>query len=288
MRKSLIPRTMVGGRSLPRVLIGTNWLLGYSHTGPAADRMITRKHADASSIAEVLCTWQSHGVDALMAPLHAKNELLDAVHMAEDRTQIPMILIDTPVIDVDDSQTARKNARKTIRESRTMGAEFCLIHHASCEQLVDKNKQCIRRLPDYLSMIREEGMIPGLSAHMPEIVLYSDQNEYDVETYIQIYNCFGFMMQVEVEQIARIIHNARKPVMTIKPMAAGRVTPYVGINFSLATLRDCDMITVGAFTSDEAHEDAQIALAAIEGRFPDVVGHRASPAQTQSILGGMG
>ncbi len=38
-------------------------------------------------------------------------------------------------------------------------------------------------------MIRQHGMIPGLSAHMPELILYSDENEYDVETYIQIYNC---------------------------------------------------------------------------------------------------
>ena len=41
-------------------------------------------------------------------------------------------------------------------------------------------------------MIRDHGMIPGLSAHMPELVVFSDLNGYDVETYIQIYNCAGF------------------------------------------------------------------------------------------------
>ena len=30
------PRTEVAGVSLPRLLIGTNWLLGWSHTGAAA------------------------------------------------------------------------------------------------------------------------------------------------------------------------------------------------------------------------------------------------------------
>ena len=64
-------------------------------------------------------------------------------------------------------------------------------------------------------------MIPGLSTHMPESVIY-DRNGLDVETYIQMYNAAGFMMQVEVDWVMRIIRDAKKPVMTIKPMAAGR------------------------------------------------------------------
>ena len=31
------PRTQVEGVSLSRMLIGTNWLLGWSHTSPSAD-----------------------------------------------------------------------------------------------------------------------------------------------------------------------------------------------------------------------------------------------------------
>ena len=49
---------------------------------------------------------------------------------------------------------------------------------------MNKNLGQIPRLPDYLSMIRDAGMLPGLSAHMPELIIYSDENEYDVETYI--------------------------------------------------------------------------------------------------------
>jgi len=45
----------------------------------------------------------------------------------------------------------------------------------------------------------------------------------------------GYLMQIEVELLHRIVWNAKKPVMTIKPMAAGRVKPFVGISFSNAT-----------------------------------------------------
>jgi hypothetical protein len=131
-------------------------------------------------------------------------------------------------------------------------------------------------------MIREYGLIPGLSAHMPEIIQYSDLNEYDVETYIQIFNCVGFMMQVEIESVIRIIHEAKKPVMTIKPMGAGRTTPYVGLTFNWNVLREKDMITVGCINEHEAHEDVEISLAALEKRLPNLEG-RSSPAKTSII-----
>jgi hypothetical protein len=142
-----------------------------------------------------------------------------------------------------------------------------------------KNTSTIDRLPDYLSMIRENGLIPGLSAHMPELIVYSDLNHYDVETYIQIYNCAGFLMQVVIEYIHKVIHNAKKPVMTIKSMAAGRVSPFVGLSFSYATIRPCDMVTVGCFTPEEVHEDVEIAMAARERRAPAIEG-RSSPKKT--------
>jgi hypothetical protein len=72
--------------------------------------------------------------------------------------------------------------------------------------------------------------------------------------------------------------------MTIKAMAAGRVSPFVGLSFAYATLRDCDMVTLGAFTPREVHEDVEIALAAIERRRPMLEG-RNSP-DISGVLGG--
>ncbi len=130
------------------------------------------------------------GVDTLMAPVN-NPLLLAGIHLAEDRTGQGIILVDTPGINVDDNAQARRDAEKVIEQSKRNGATFCLIHHGSAEQLVNKNKRTIERLPDYLSMIRSQGMIPGLSAHMPELIIYSDMNEYDVQTYVQLYKLHG-------------------------------------------------------------------------------------------------
>ncbi len=277
------PRTTVGGVSLPRMLIGTNWFLGWSHRGAAADAAIRDQFRDEKDFYPVISVFLEAGIDAVMAPISTTPIARRAIDYAEQKSGRKIIRIDTPGVNVEDSAEGRRDAAGAIAHSREIGCDFCLIHHTSVEKLVDKGTETIPRLPDYLSMIRDEGMIPGLSAHMPEIVSYSDRNGYDVETYIQIFNCAGFLMQIEVEGVARLIHGAKRPVMTIKPMAAGRVTPYVGLTFSFSAIRDCDMVTVGTRTPLEAAEDIEIAAAAIEGRFPDLEA-RSSPYR-QTVLG---
>jgi hypothetical protein len=273
------PRTKVSGLSLSRMIIGTNWILGYSHTSPSADKLITHRNGNPEAIADILEVFLTSGVDTIMGPLENNPHLLKGIKMAEDRVGKGIIIIDTPIINVDDNAEARREADRSIENSKRNGAVLCFPHHSSVEQLINKNKKIIDRLPDYLSMIRDHDMIPGLSAHMPEIVVYSDLNNYDVETYIQIYNCLGFLMQVEIEYIHKIIWTAKKPVITIKPMAAGRVSPFVGLTFSWHTIRPCDMVTVGCLTPAEAAEDIEISLAALENRPPDIEG-RSSPSKT--------
>ena len=276
------PRTEVDGVSLPRMLIGTNWLVGYSHTSHAADMDIRDTNKSAQDVFPTFKIFTDYGIDAILGVTSIDKILVDSIKYFYDKTGIELIQIDTPWMNMDDNRDARAEAEAIIKQSAAAGSKFCFPHHSSVEQLVNKNKRTIDRLPDYLDMIRSHGMIPGLSAHMPELIMYSDANEYDVQTYVQLFNCMGFLMQIEIESIIRIIHNAKKPVMTIKPMAAGRVTPYVGLTFNWNVLRPCDMITVGVKTYWEAYEDIEISFAAFEKRLPDLEG-RNSPNKTDII-----
>ena len=276
------PRTTVAGVSLPRLLIGSNWIFGWSHTGHAADMFIKEQHSTVDATLKVLDAFMQYGIDAWMSSFSSHPDCLDKIKRVQDKIGKKLILIDAPILNMDDNEKARKEAEAIIKTSAEIGSTFCLVHHSSCEQLINKNKQTMDRLPDYLDMIRQAGLIPGLSAHMPEVIQYSDKNGYDVETYIQIFNCLGFLMQIEIESVIRIIHEAKKPVMTIKPMAAGRTTPYVGLTFNWNVLREQDMITVGCINEHEVHEDVEISLAALEKRLPNLEG-RASPGKTSII-----
>ena len=121
--------------------------------------------------------------------------------------------------------------------------------------------------------IRERGMIPGFSTHMPETILFSDASGLDVACYISMYNAMGFLMQLEVDWVSRIIHGAQKPVMTIKPMAAGQIRPFQALNFVWNTIRDQDMVTVGTMSPKEASELIEMSL--------DILAKRASSQPLQ-------
>jgi hypothetical protein len=278
------PRTTVGGVSLPRMIIGCNWISGFSHRSAAGDTMIRSHHHQPDSVSRIFETFLERDINAVLGLFNTDPNLIKAVELAQERTGKEMIIIDEPIINMDNTPAARAEAKAEIEKCAKRGAKFCLPLHSCVEQLVNKNTGTMDRLPDYLYMIREAGMVPGLSAHMPEVVQYADDNEYDVETYIQIYNCAGFLMQVEIESVAKVIHNAKKPVITIKPFAAGRVTPFVGLNFSFNTIREQDMVCLGCFNADEAAEDIEIAEAALERRLPRISA-RNSPLQTDVISG---
>jgi len=70
-------------------------------------------------------------------------------------------------------------------------------------------------------MIRERDMLPGLSTHIPETVVYADETALDVETYIQPFNLMGYLMQLEWTGCAGSSKRAKKPVITIKTMVPG-------------------------------------------------------------------
>jgi len=101
-----------------------------------------------------------------------------------------------------------------------------------------------------------------------ETIVYADETNLDTETYIAIYNSMGFLMQIEVDWVARIIQNAKKPVLTIKPFASGQLRPLQGLTFVWNTIRPKDMVAVGVMSPDEAREVIDISLSILEKTLP--------------------
>jgi len=260
------PRTMVGGVSLPRLIAGSNWFLGYSHTSVAKDDFI-KTYQDRDSVAEILSVFLEYGVDAVMGPMSDKLE--EAVQEAEQRSGKGIIRILTPHFSITPGGPEAMAPERVFDKCKEMNATFCMPHQAITDALMDRMYRKIRDIDIYTAMIRERGMVPGLSTHMPESVIYADETGADVETYIQLYNAAGFLLQVEADWVMRIIKNAKKPVMTIKPLAAGRLLPVVGLSFVWNTIRDCDMVTIGTTTPAEARECIEISLDLLDKRLPD-------------------
>ena len=267
------PRTVVGGISVSRMIIGTNWFLGFSHCTNAKDEAIREFVMTRQKIADIIEVFLKNGVDTIMG-LIQRDPLYEGIQDAQQRTGKKVIVVSTPSVPVH-SDTPEKGfylgeAEKIFDIERSRGSTFCFPHQSTTDALVDRCTRRIRHMDQISRMIRDRGMISGLSTHMPESIVYADESGLDVETYISLYNSMGYLMQVEVDWILNVIKRAKKPVMTIKPMAAGLLRPLQGLTFVWNTIRPQDMVTVGTMTPREAEESIELSLSILEKRDSNV------------------
>ena len=262
------PRTKIEDLSVSRLVMGTNWWLGYSHTSSAKDAEI-RRTMTADRIAEMIEVYLRAGVDTLMAPLPPE-PLARAIPMAEDRVGRKVIYLVTPGFNTAAGAAADDENRRTLDQCAGLGCPVCLPHMGTTDSLVDPQTRTIRGMDRFCRMIRASGMIPGLSTHMPETPVYADESGLDVGTYIQIYNAIGLLMHIEVDWVHRMIWKCRRPVITIKPLAVGKLLPLAGLAFNWSTIRDQDMVCVGTSSADEVREVIELSLSILQRRPPEV------------------
>jgi hypothetical protein len=262
---------MVGGVSVSRLIVGTNWFLGYTHCTNAKSRSTARLVTNPASIADIIEAFGKRGVDTIMCP-HTKTCIPEAIAEAEQRLGRKLVVVSTPSFTVTKRTPVDGfdwgEVDRVLDAEAAKGVRICMPHTSTTDVMVDKCTREIRQMDVVCRKIRERGMVPGLSTHYPETVVYADESGLDVETYIQIFNAMGFLMHVEVDWVAQIIRNAKKPVMTIKSMAAGQIRPLQALTFVWNTIRDCDMVTVGTMAPEEADELVDLSLAILERRAP--------------------
>lgn len=267
------PRTTVGGVSLSRMIVGTNWFLGWSHCTDAKDRLIKETFQDYHKIADILEVFFNAGVNTVMGLI--QNELMvNAIREAEQRTGVKAIVVSTPTFTVNAHTPVAgfdmDEVHRILDLELERGSTFCLPHTCTTDPMIDQCTREIRKMDAVCAAIRERGLIPGLSTHRPEAIIYADETGLDVETYISIFNAMGFLMPIEVDWVAATIRQAKKPVMTIKSMAAGQLRPLQALTFSWNTIREQDMVTVGTMTPHEAAELVELSLGILERRAPEV------------------
>lgn len=260
---SKFPRTTVGSLSVSRMIIGTNWFLGYTHCTAAKSKSTERMVTNPSAIADIIEVFLRAGVDTIMCP-HTKTCMFDAIREAEQRAGRKAIIVSTPGFPTNARTPfdgfSLPECERILDAEVAKGVSICMPHTSTTDVMVDKCTREIRKMDVLCRMIRERGMIPGLSTHIPETVIYADETGLDVETYIQPFNYMGYLLQLEVDWVGSIIRKAKKPVMTIKSMAAGQLRPYQALTFVWNAIRNCDMVTVGTMAPEEAQELIDLSL----------------------------
>src|ERR1035437_3748110 len=160
------PRTTVGGVSVSRMIIGTNWFLGYTHCTDGKSRMVERMFVDKNKIADIIEVFFKAGVDTIMCP-HTKTCMFDAIREAEQRTGTKAVIISTPSFTTHARTPSAgfdiAEAQRILDAEVAKGVVICMPHTSTTDVMVDKCTREIRQMGTLCKLIREREMIPGLS-----------------------------------------------------------------------------------------------------------------------------
>jgi len=255
------PMTEIGGVPVSRLICGTNPFLGYSHFSLARDKWL-REYFTVERMVEVISVFTRNGINAVLGPPSRK--LADAIRASTERTGRPIHYMATPMADDLDALLTG------IDGCVELGARFCYPHTGYTDTHLLPAENRIVGIEEAIARIRSHGMIPGLSTHRPEAIVVADRAGYDVATYIQPYNAQGFLCQVETDWVCRIINEAARPVICIKPLGAARILPPTGLTFVYHTIKPADTVCIGCMSVQEAEEDIAIARQVLERKAVDV------------------
>lgn len=258
------PQTSIGGVKVSRLLCGTNPFFGFSHVSAARDKWL-REYFTIDRITEVLAYCLEQGVNGVVSG--PQGRLHEAIQIAQQRTGREMVWICTPGAGGDDS-TGQLD--EDIAWCARHDVKVCMPHPCWTDARLTIHEERIEGAEQALALIREHGMVPGFSTHRVETVTISDKRGYDAEVYIQPYNAQGFLCTVETDWAARVIKGTPKPIIAIKPLAAGRILPPTGLTFSFSTIKPIDTVCIGLMSVHEAAESIHIARALLTGGDPDV------------------
>jgi len=245
---SVFPTVDVEGVKVPKLLIGINSLLGWSHTSVGRDRWI-RRYYTARRVAKVFERCIELGVYGVLGPVWPR--LIEAIKIAERETGREMLFVSTTIGDPKDTE-------KELKMLNGLYSPICCIHGGWIDSWPIENGRLVG-LEKYLKMIREAGIIPGVACHNGEKLAIIDEGGYDVSVFATPVNKVGFYMFPSQDSILKAIEKTDKPVIAIKPLASGRFDEgriYDWLKWVFEQ-KGVSAVCVGFMSREEAEEDIQ-------------------------------
>lgn len=244
------PTFEVEGTTIPRVLIGINPFLGYSHFSEAKSNYFKRIFNDPRTISEVIVRATESGVTGIYTP--ADKKIAEVLGLVERATGTRMTVVGTTYYTFD---LARIESE--IALLKDMGARICLLHGNAVDDLLSPVKRTINGAEEMLGVVRDKGLTPGIACHDARAIKYSDERGYDAKVYATPVNKIGFWMNPEGLTL-KIIRETSKPVIALKPFASGRIQPEEGLEFTLST-PGVSAVAVGVANLEEVVQDFNLA-----------------------------
>jgi hypothetical protein len=275
------PSLTIEDVTIPRVICGTNSLLGWSHVSAGRDAWI-RAFYTPERIAEVLARCLDLGVTAVMGPLFPR--LVEALEATERLTGVRPAWVATtnatqgPRGLEAEWQAARAAGRREEAAAMTResiadqaaeivaaGGAICLIHGGTMDTWPEAEGR-LAGLDAALASIRAAGLVPGTMTHNATRLSRVVGQGYDLAAIGTPVNQAGWMMNPDRETALAAIAGAGRPVIAIKTLACGRLDEgHLWLEWAVAA-PGVAAIALGVGSAEEAVESIPILRKAYEGR----------------------
>lgn len=251
----MIPKVRLENVELSRLICGTNPFLGISHFTQSRD-MFLKEYFTVERIAEIMgYVMEEFGVNCCLSS--PRDEIARAIDLVEKDIGEQYTWLCTP--------SSRNTAKdlpgdifKQIEWCAEHGVRVCMPHRSYTDAFMNPSKGIIEGLPEIIEKIRDNDMIPGLSTHYHHAIKICERRDYDIPVIIQPLNVLGFQSDIEVNTLANLVRRTRIQIINIKPLAAGRVLPQVGLSFCFNSIKDNDLVACGFDNIMNADYDCQL------------------------------
>ena len=282
---SEFPSLTIEGVTIPRVICGTNALLGWSHVSSGRDAWI-KEYFTPQRIAQVFAKCMELGVTAVMGPLFPR--LIEALEETEKLTGRRMTWVSTtnagmaPEGMEEELQKARAAGRveeamaiarestgEQVRKLKAAGSPICIFHGAWVDRWPAANGY-LEDFDRFTEMIREAGMIPGAVSHVSGRLAEVDQGDHDVALLVTPVNKGGWHMRPSRDEALEVIGQIKKPLLAIKTLACGRCEEERAIEDWLRWAVDVEgveAIALGLMVEPEAEQSIPVLRDGFDAKF---------------------
>jgi hypothetical protein len=270
------PTLTIDGVTIPRVICGTNALLGWSHVSRGRDAWI-KEYFTPKRIAHVFAKCMELGVTAVMGPLFPR--LIDALEETEKLTGVRMTWVSTTNAGMapkgmeeelgraraggrreDAMAIARESTGEQAQRLKAAGAPICFFHGAWVDEWPAANGR-LEDFDHFTRMMREAGIVPAAVSHISARLREVDQGDHDVAALATPVNKAGWHMRPSRDEALEVIGQIQKPLLAIKTLACGRCESEYAIEDWLGWTVDVEgveAIVLGLMVEEEAEQSIPV------------------------------
>ena len=266
----LLPTVKFGKADITRLIIGSNPLYGYSHFNRIFDKQMLEFYTQDKKM-EVLKSAERNGIGTWQ--VHYNNQpLADYLRYREEGGKMNLVLLaDFELM---------KNPKilpEVVAKMKPLGVG----HHGN--RTDDRFRTGEKwKVKEFCKMVRDTGVMVGVSAHNPAVFDTIESEDWDVDYYQAcLYRVSRTAeearaefreapvgeayMEKDPERMCKMIRATKKPCLAFKVFGAGRTidSPEArekAVRFALANIKPTDAIIVGMYPryTDQVRENAEL------------------------------